>query len=368
MSESAGDKPTCLHDLHVALGARMAPFGGFLMPIQYEGGIVAEHHATRQNATLFDTCHMGEFRLFGPSAGADIDRLVSCHVLNLAEGQCRYGLMCNEAGGVIDDLLVYRMGPDEWMLVVNAGTQDNDFEWVKDHLSYGTKIENLSAGMAKIDVQGPKSAEILATLAEEPIGGLGYYRFDWNRYKGRQVLVSRTGYTGELGFEFYSDEESAVEFWQACMDLGAEPAGLGARDTLRLEMGMPLYGHELDASRNAAESGFSRSIARDKSFVGSTVVLDDSKKKYQLVGIVFEGRRAARNGDGIVDAAGSRVGVITSGSFAPSLDKAVALGYVERSLTAAGTALTVQTARQPLPGVVADLPFYKKGTARQKIG
>ena len=256
MNQPAEMKRTALYDLHVSLGARMGPFGGWLMPIQY-AGIVKEHEACRRNAALFDTCHMGEFLVRGPLAAAALERLVTCEVSSLAAGQCRYGLMCNENGGVIDDLLLYRMSEQEFMVVVNAGTQDGDFEWIRSHVAGGTQVESLSGRTFKVDLQGPAAPRIMRGLAEMPPANLTYYHFADNRYGGRRVLVSRTGYTGEIGFEIYFENgDLAARFWKAAMALGATPAGLGARDTLRLEMGMPLYGHELSVDRNAAESGF----------------------------------------------------------------------------------------------------------------
>ena len=215
-----------------------------------------------------------------------------------------------------------------------------------------------------MDLQGPKSPQIMRKLMTRPITDLKYYHFAGNSYKGKEMLVSRTGYTGEIGFEIYCDHVTALEFWNDCLALGAESAGLGARDTLRLEMGMPLYGHELDKTRNAGESGFTRAIAIDKHFTGSDVVLDVKRRKFQLVGIELEGRRAARNGDRIADSSGAECGIVTSGSFAPSLEKAVALGYVKREHAAVGTRLNVLSARSGIAGTVVSLPFYRNGTAR----
>jgi aminomethyltransferase len=359
-------KTTILHDAHVALGAKMAPFGGYDMPIQYNG-IIKEHVATREAAAIFDTCHMGEFSIKGPTALRDLETLLSCPVGDLKIGGCRYGLLCNENGGVNDDQIIYRMAEDDFFMVVNASTEPADFEWVSQHLSKETRIENLSATTAKLDLQGPKSAEIMQKLMALPIDGMKYYTWAFNRYKGREVLISRTGYTGELGFEIYCSNDLGLAFWQECLDLGAIPAGLGARDTLRLEMGFPLYGHELDRDMNAAESGFFRAIGGNKKFIGSDIVLDASKSNKRLIGIRLEGRRSARNGDGIADTKGRLAGKVTSGSFSPSLACAIALGYVENELSEPGTPLVIKTERIELAGVVTDLPFYKKATGRRNI-
>lgn len=359
-------KRTILYERHVSLGAQMAPFGGYEMPIQYVG-IFAEHFATRKRAAIFDTCHMGEFSIRGQSAADDLDRILSCPVSGLRTGQCRYGFICNPNGGVIDDQIIYRLSDNDFFMVVNASTQDTDFKWVKSHLSSGTLIENLSPETGKIDLQGPEAAKIISRLLEEPVRDLKYYHWMHNIYKNRKILVSRTGYTGEIGFEIYLDAEHTKTFWNDCMALGAQPAGLGARDTLRLEMGYPLYGHELDASRNAAESGFSRAIAHDKEFIGSGVVLDPSRKQFVLCGIMLEGRRAARNNDDICNAAGCCIGKVTSGSYSPSLERAIAVGYVQQEYAGPGTALLLRTGKAELVGSVVELPFYKYATARRDL-
>jgi len=357
---------TILHAEHLALGAKMAPFGGFDMPIQYEG-IIAEHKATRNAVTIFDTCHMGEFRFSGPQACADLEGIVSSPVGSMAVGQCRYGFLCNPEGGVIDDEIIYRMGDDEFFMVVNAGTRVNDFAWIRSHLSEGTSAEDVSESTAKLDIQGPESAKLVQDLLAESLAGLKFYRFTHNRYREESVLVSRTGYTGEIGFEIYCPLELAVELWREALEKGARPAGLGARDTLRLEMGFPLYGHELNEQRNAAESGFTRAIATDKTYIGSNAVLDQAKVTNSLVGLELEGRRAARQGDLIRDESGVDVGVVTSGSFSPSLGMSIALGYVPKTHAQVGTHVAVTTARGELTATVSSRPFYKDATGRRPL-
>ncbi|MBT3191221.1 MAG: glycine cleavage system aminomethyltransferase GcvT [Verrucomicrobia bacterium] len=360
------DRKTPLFETHVALGARMAPFGGFAMPIQYTG-IFKEHEATRTGSTLFDTCHMGEFRLSGSSAVADLEALLTCPIGSMQHGQCRYGLLCNESGGVIDDLLIYRIGDHEFMLVVNAGTQENDFEWINTHCSESTTLENRSDTTAKIDIQGPGSPDIMNALIPEGIKDLRFYRFKDATYQGESVLVSRTGYTGEIGFELYAPLHLAAPFWQSAMQQGAVCAGLGARDTLRLEMGMPLYGHELDDKRNAAEAGFSRAISADKPFMGDSVIRDPARHREALVGLQLGGRQSARHGDTILASDGSPIGTVTSGSFAPSLGTAIALGYVTNEYAHIGTETLLQTSRKALTATIVKRPFYTAATAREAI-
>ena len=357
---------TPLFETHLANGARMAPFGGFTMPIQYTG-IFNEHEATRTGATLFDTCHMGEFHLSGITVLEDLEMLLSCHVTDMQMGQCRYGLLCNDKGGVKDDLLVYRLGERAFMLVVNAATQADDFEWIQSHLSATTVIDNQSETTAKIDLQGPGSPAIMNALIPGGIMDLKFYRFTPATYQGENVLVSRTGYTGEVGFELYAPVHLAVPFWEAAMQHGAICAGLGARDTLRLEMGMPLYGHELSEDRNASEAGFTRAIATDKTFIGHTSVCEPLQRRMTMVGVQLAGRQSARHGDTILSADGDAVGTVTSGSFAPSLGFAIALGYVPQELAEIGTPLRLQTARKALPGKLVKTPFYAKATAREPL-
>lgn len=366
MSQRDSATPTILKAFHEALGAKMAPFGGFLMPIQYSG-IVREHEAVRQAAGLFDTCHMGEFVFSGPSAAADLDRIVTCDVATLVTGQCRYGLICNPEGGVIDDMIVYRTGDASFMMVVNAGTQSNDLAWIKAHLSPQTQGLDVSDETGKLDVQGPHAPAILASLLDQPIAGLGYFRFKDNTFEGAPVCVSRTGYTGEIGFELYASCDTTKVLWQALVAAGVTPAGLGARDTLRLEVGLPLYGHEMTPDRNAAESGFTSVLSLDKEFIGCDAVRRHATCGSVLTGIVLEGRRAAREGDVITLQDGAPLGDVTSGSFAPSLGCAVALGYLPREHVQEGRPVQVKTSRQVLPGMLSSTSFYKQGTVRKPL-
>jgi aminomethyltransferase len=359
-------KKTPLYPNHVSAKAKMASFAGFLMPIQYQG-IIAEHMATRTKAGVFDVCHMGEFLVHGPSALGDLENLLSAPVHSISVGQCRYNLLCNDQGGVIDDLICYRLSEERFFLVVNAATMEGDFAWFQGHRSKSTSMENLSERTAKIDLQGPASPKILQKLLEGPIASLRYFRFMHARYRGREVLVSRTGYTGEIGFETYCDNALAIEFWNDCLQMGAEPAGLGARDTLRLEMALPLYGHELSAQRNAGESGLSRSIAADKTFIGCSAVRDPSRLQSRLVCLSLPSRKAARAGDELLGADGQVTGSVTSGSYAPSLGHAIAMGYVRITDSKPGTMLTIKGERGELSALVQEAPFYREATARRKM-
>ncbi len=362
MNESTPARKTPLHPLHLELGARMAPFGGFDMPIQYDS-IINEHHATRQKATLFDTCHMGEFIIEGRGALATLENLVTCPVADLACGACRYGLMCSEDGGTIDDLLIYHLAEHRYMMVVNAGTQDGDFAWLADHLAPHTDIRNLSEETGKIDLQGPHSPALLGALIPGITDGLGYFRFRTAQWQGTPVTVSRTGYTGERGYEIYLAPSQTEPFWREAMRLGAVPAGLGARDTLRLEAGLPLYGHELRCDRNAATTALSRAVSPTKTFIGAEALRSPEARRQALAGLLLKGRQAAREGDLLTTADETEVGNVTSGSFGPSVGAAIAMAVVNRELAVPGTELLIRTTRKPLPCTVVPLPFYT-GTAR----
>ncbi len=358
-------KRTVLYDQHVALGAQMAPFGGFEMPIQY-GGILKEHWACRREAAMFDTCHMGEFRLGGPTALSDLERLITSDVAALEPGRCRNGFFCAPDGGVLDDLIVYRMAADAFMVVVNAATQDADAEWVRSNLSASTRFENVSADMGKIDLQGPGAPRVLQSLTATPLATLRYYEHRPLRIDAVDARVSRTGYTGEAGFELYCAAADTVHLWTLLQESGAQPAGLGARDTLRLEVGLPLYGHELAADRNAAESGFERLLSTRKDFIGAAAVRDPARRRQRLVGLMLDGRRSARAGDPILDGE-AVVGGVTSGSFSPCLGRAIAMGYVDARCADPGCTLTIDAGRTPLVAHVVQRPFYRDGTVRRAI-
>ena len=357
-------KTTPLHGEHVALGARMAEFGGWDMPIQYEG-ILAEHEHARTKTGLFDICHMGEFELTGPTAVADIERLLTMKVSTLAIGQCRYGFMLNEQGGVIDDLTCYRLGEERYMLVVNAATLEGDATWVRRHLSPQTGFTDLSAGIAKLDVQGPTArAEIEAVIGKK-LPELGYFRAENFRCLDTEIFVSRTGYTGDWGYELYFPATEAVRIWRALLtNPNIKPIGLGARDTLRLEMGYSLYGHELSLDRTPVATSRGGFIRKEGGFIGEAAVQRDLANPPEfLVALEFDSKRAARSHDKVFFG-GAEIGQVTSGSVSPSLGKAVALAFVKAAHAAIGTVLDVEIRGKLFPAKVVELPFYKNGTAR----
>ncbi len=358
---------TPLKEAHLALGARMVPFAGWNMPLHYGPGIIKEHRHTRNDASLFDTCHMGEFRVWGMGAAPALDGLLARAVSDQAVGSCRYNFLLTEAGGVRDDLLVYRMQPDAFYLVVNAATRAADALWLRQRIHPPVSFADESSRTGKLDLQGPRSAEILMRLGVGKEQLPPYYHWCRMELMGEQLLLSRTGYTGELGYEFYLPWVKTAVLWEHLLkEEGVQPAGLGARDTLRLEMGFPLYGHELDVDTTPLEAGFGSLITGGRSFVGDCSV--ERPRRKRLVGLLLEGRRAARRDDPVRAPDGRAIGKVTSGSYAPSLDRAVALAYiVGEQNPGLGTAVLVGEAARPLEAEVTALPFYGKGTAKRHV-
>lgn len=354
---------TPLHQWHVDNKAKMAPFAGFDMPIQYTG-IIAEHHHTREAASLFDICHMGEFMLRGDGARDALGRVVSHNLETLAEGKCRYGFLLNTEGGVLDDLIVYCLRQDTYMLVVNGACRATDFKWIRDHLPEGLEFQDISEETSKIDLQGPASLEVLEAALGADFHGLKYFNFVPVEFNGVELLVSRTGYTGELGYELYGKADRALPLWERLMAQdNVAPAGLGARDTLRLEIGYPLYGQDLDIAHTPAEAGYEMLLSSPAEYVGKG---EDREVRQRLIPLALEGRRSARTHDIVLSTDGVEVGEVTSGSFAPSLGHAVALAYIKDEASRAEQFI-IRTGKKDLPATRTDLPFYRKGTARMKV-
>ena len=357
------DLRTPLTSWHEAQGAKMAPFAGWLMPIQYEG-ILAEHLHTRKHAGIFDICHMGEFRIEGPGATEALSRAVSHNLETLAPGKCRYGFLLTEKGGVLDDGIIYRFGPDSFMAVVNAACAPGDLATLRARLPESIRITDISAETGKVDLQGPDSLDVLEKIMGENFHDLGYFSFRESKWQGVPVLVSRTGYTGELGYELYLPTDKTEAFWKALLaDERVKPVGLGARDTLRLEAGLPLYGHDLDEEHMPAEAGMARMMTSQADYVGREGA---QTVREVLVPLQIEGRRAARHGDVLALPGGEAVGRITSGSFAPSLGYVIAFAWVAAA-HADKEDFVVRASRTELPAKKVEIPFYKEGTARKKL-
>lgn len=364
-------KRTPLYNKHVKLDAKMVPFGGWDMPVQYKEGILAEHHHTRKMVSLFDTCHMGEFTIKGQNSAQALDKIFPRAVADQKAGVARYNFLLSDKGTVLDDLIIYRMAEEEFMIVVNAGTIDSDFARIKSLLPTDLYISNDSEKTGKLDLQGPKSAEIMDKLGLKRSELPSNYKWIKTSIRGIPAIISRTGYTGELGFEFYVSADKVGELWDILLSFDdVKPAGLGSRDTLRLEVGYPLYGHEMDENTTPVEAGFGPILGLEKrsAFMCEAILKDPSKITKTLVGIVLEGRRAARAGNKVFSADGKELGLVTSGMFSPIIEKAIALAFVSPgSNLVPGSKVALEIGGKPFPGNVVEMPFYKNGTVRMKI-
>ena len=361
---------TPLHSRHVALGARLIEFGGWLMPVQYSG-ILEEHRAVRERAGLFDLSHMGELFVEGPQAGAALAAALVSNPPALAIGRAHYSMICAEDGGIIDDLIVYRLAEERFLVVANASNAPIVSDALVERLAgFRAVLDDRSLAMALCAVQGPRAVDIVGPVTDVDLGALRYYAIGEGRVAGIPALVARTGYTGEDGFEIFVDNARALELWDALTAAGEPhglaPVGLGARDTLRLEAGMPLYGNDLDRSTNPFEAGLGRVVKLDKpdDFVGRAalekVARDGPARK--LVGLVMEGRGIARHGYPVYRDA-RRTGEVTSGTHSPSLGRAIAMAYVAPGDAESGTILDVEIREQRVPAKVVDLPFYRRPRA-----
>jgi aminomethyltransferase len=360
-------RTTPLHDEHVRLGAKMVPFAGYAMPVQDPTGIVAEHQAVRGGVGLFDVSHMGELWVTGPEALNLIQHVFTNDASGLEVGQAQYTVLCREDGGVLDDCLLYRLA-DAWLIVVNASNLDKDRAWIRGHAgAFEVAIEDRSATTALLALQGPRAAEILAPLASLELEGIGYYRFAEGEVAGRPALIARTGYTGEDGFELYLANEDAVRVWRGLLEGGAVPAGLGARDSLRLEVGYALYGNDLDEEHDAIESGLGWVVKLDKAdFIGRDALARRKQEgpARRLVGFRLSERGIPRPGYDI--AVGEEiVGAVTSGVHSPSLGCGIGMGYVEREHAGKGTLVHVLIRGKPVAAAIERPPFYKDGSIRR---
>lgn len=362
-------KKTPLYDKHVEAGARMVAFSGWEMPVQYTG-IIEEHLATRFKAGLFDICHMGEFFIKGPSVEKDLGRLVTCGLEGMNRGRCHYGFLLKEDGGIIDDLVVFKISREEYMLVVNAGTREKDAEWIREHLSSENEFSDGSSGTAKIDLQGPLSPGIISSLFGRPeLGNLKRFSFthvDWDGTKcpkGTKIMVSATGYTGEKGYEIFLPGQGVEKLWDALLTFDdVKPAGLGARNTLRLEMGYSLYGHDIDEGHTPLEANLGRFVDMRKAFIGKERLLQQEKEGFDrvLTGFVCEGRRSAREHYSIM-AGDKKAGEVTSGAFSPCLKKGIGLCYIDKKLAVEGQEIAITDGKVEIKAQIKKPPFVQKG-------
>jgi aminomethyltransferase len=362
---------TPLYDAHVAAKAVMVEFAGWEMPVQYAGAVEETKHV-RTKAGIFDLCHMGRLVVTGPEAVQAVDSLVSCNVAKLKTGVCKYGILCNEKGGSIDDVLVYK-DEDRVHVIINAGNRDRDFRHFLEHCgSFECEVENASDGQTMIAVQGPSAVSIVAPLAGPGLDGLGYYRFTHGKVLGVPCLVSRTGYTGEDGFELFFAAKEARAMWDGLLEKGRSkdlrPIGLAARDILRTEAGMPLYGHELDDDTNPLEAGLTFGVDLSKEFWGSAAVKGqvEAGLKRKLVGLRLD-QRVARPGYAVLSGGKAR-GKVTSGTPSPTLGTNIAMAFVDAGFDPAGGRCEVDIRGKPSPAAIVPLPFYKRERKKQAAG
>jgi len=359
-------KQTPFHKFHEAAGAKMAPFAGFMMPIQYTG-ITNEHLAVRNRVGMFDISHMGEIEVTGPDALKFIQKMTVNDASKLKPGDIQYSCLCYDDGGIVDDLLVYRL-EDRYLLVVNAANTVKDANYLRDFLSGEVWILDITNEIGLLAIQGPKAKEVVSKMFDYDFDRMGYYHSDRLQLEGQPVLISRTGYTGEDGFEIYLPEKMADMVWNRAREAGRqfdmELVGLGARDTLRLEMKMALYGNDIDRTTNPIEAGLSWIVSFDKGdFIGRDALLKQKEEKpsRRLVCLELEGRAFPRHGYEVVSES-RPVGKVTSGTFSPSLKKPIALAYVPRALAKPGRQVEVTIRDRQFPAVVVKPPFYKEGS------
>ena len=366
-------RKTALYPVHRRLGAKMVEFNGWEMPVEYpsSGGIIAEHLAVRHGVGIFDVSHMGDIRLAGPEALAAVQHISMNDTSRLAMGQAQYSALLYPQGTFVDDVIVHRLGDEEYLLVINAGTREKDFNWVRDHTrQFNCRVENLSDDFTQIAIQGPKGVNLLQKLTDADLSAVKFYWVTRGTVCGlTNILIARTGYTGEDGFEIYvpSDETTSARVWTDVLRAGEEfavvPCGLGSRNTLRLEAKLPLYGHEISDTINVWEAGLDRFCKMEKpDFIGR-VALEKAKVEginRTLVGLEMIDRGIARDGYKVLDAAGGEIGYVTSGSPAPFLKKIIALAYLPREFAPVGTEVKVEIRGQGVRAQVVPTPFYKR--------
>jgi aminomethyltransferase len=366
-------RKTALNAAHRALGAKMVDFNGWEMPVEYpsSGGIIAEHMAVRTGVGIFDVSHMGDIRLAGCEALAAVQHISMNDASRLAIGQAQYSALLYPQGTFVDDVIVHRLGEQEYLLVINAGTREKDFSWVRDNTrQFNCEVENLSDEFTQIAIQGPKGVDLLSKLTDADLRSVKFYWVTRGTVSGlRDILIARTGYTAEDGFEIYvpSDDQTSARVWNEVLavgkEFGAVPCGLGARNTLRLEGKLPLYGHEISDTINVWEAGLDRFCKMEKpEFVGREALEKARAGKVErtLVGLEMVDRGIARDGYRILNTEGQQIGYVTSGSYAPFLKKNIALAYVPPEFSALDTELLVEIRNQGVKAKVVPTPFYKK--------
>lgn len=357
-------KKTPLYDQHVTHNGKIVPFAGYLLPVQYEG-VIAEHMAVRSACGMFDVSHMGEFLFEGSDALNNLNQLLTNDFSGMYDGQARYSPICNDHGGIVDDLIVYRVKEDCYFAVVNAANRQKDFDWLKSHLSGDCTLTDISDSVGQIAIQGPKAKAVMAKLFAEDQLPSKYYSANFGAsLDGMKCVLSRTGYTGEMGYEIYLGAEDAEKMWKRLMEAGQEygiaPCGLGARDTLRLEAAMPLYGHELGEDITPLEAGLDPFVKLEKEdFIGKDALVSGQNPQKVRVGLKVTGRGIVRE-DCTLYSGQTPVGVSTSGTHAPFLGYAIAMALVDREYAQVGTALSADVRGRRVETEVVAMPFYKR--------
>ena len=352
-------KKTCLHGCHTELEAKMAPFAGYDMPIEYTG-LDEEHKAVRTRAGLFDVSHMGEIYVGGPDAAAFVDHIFTNYAAAMADGQVLYGMMTNEDGGTVDDLLVYRISESKFLLVVNASNLDKDFEWVKSHTEgYDVDVHDYSEDCGQLALQGPDSEKVMADVLGIDGSDLAFYTF---KILPGNTIVSRTGYTGEDGFEIYAAPGTIVDMWKRLTEAGVQPCGLGCRDTLRFEAGLPLYGDELENDITPIEAGLGMFVKLDKpgGFIGSDALARQKAEgpRRKLVGLLIDSPATARHGFEVLDLEGAAIGYVTTGYNSLTLSQNIAMALIDARYAPLGSKLQVRIRRKTAPATVVKKRFY----------
>ena len=358
-------KNTALSHIHEQLGAKMVPFAGYNMPVSYEG-VNAEHETVRKNVGVFDVSHMGEFLITGPNALHLIQKVCSNDISKIVDGQAQYNCMPNETGGIVDDLIVYKFEDGKYLLVVNASNIDKDWDWITKQNTMGAETRNLSDDYSLLAIQGPKAVEAMQSLTSEDLSAIKFYHFKVANFAGiAHVIISATGYTGSGGFEIYCKNSEVEQVWNKVMeagkDFGIKPIGLAARDTLRLEMGFCLYGNDINDTTSPLEAGLGWITKFTKDFINSENLKKQKEEgvKRKLIGFELNERGIPRHDYEIVDKEGKNIGIVTSGTMAPSLNRGIGMGYVTIEHSAPGTEIYIQIRNKPVAATVVKTPFYK---------
>lgn len=360
-------KETALTHIHKELGAKMVPFAGYLMPVQYEG-VNVEHKTVREAVGVFDVSHMGEFLVEGTTALALLQKVTTNDVTKLAIGDAQYSCLTNETGGIVDDLLIYRIKETTFLLVVNAANIDKDWNWItKYNADFNASLKNISEDYSLLAIQGPKAVDAMQSLTSVDLSEIPYYKFRVADFAGiEHVIISATGYTGSGGFEIYCKNNEVEQIWNAVFkagaDFGIKPIGLAARDTLRLEMGFSLYGNDIDDSTSPIEAGLGWITKFTKEFVNHEALAKQKAEKptRKLVAFAMDEKGIPRKGYDIVDESASIIGNVTSGTMSPSLGIGIGLGYVSANNTSTGNKIFIQVRKKQIPATIVKLPFYKK--------